>query len=142
MWTKSPEDRIHEWRNFRIDLKHQTVLQCLDNVAKFWAMAPQSNQFLAPDLPETWPNPWELLHDNYYDEVGLALGIYYTLQLSEAFPKEDIVYNVLDHNNSIINVVQVKDQVLNYDFGEVINTKQLPNDCKIRYQYNCTNLKI
>ena len=140
MWNNSPEDRIREWRNFRIDLPTQNTLQCLYDVAKFWATAPQSNQFLAPDLPETWPNPWELLHDNYYDDIGLALGIYYTLLLSDRFNKEDIVFNVLDHKNTPINVVQVHDQVLNYDFGEVINTKQLPKDCKIKYQYDYKTL--
>lgn len=142
MWTKSPEERIHAWRLFRLDLHTQDTLQLLNTVAKHWATAPQSHQFLATDLPETWPNPWELLHDNYYDDVGLALGIYYTLQLSNAFDKEDINYNVLELNGDIINVVQVQDYVLNYDFGEVINTKQLPSDCKIRYQYNHKNLNV
>lgn len=123
-----------------MDLPTENKLQCINNVAILWATAPQSNQFLAHDLPETWPNPWELLADNYYDDVGLALGIYYTLQLSGIFKKEDIHYNVLDSNEGYINTVRVEDQVLNYDFGMVVNTKQITN--RIIYQYGFEDLAV
>lgn len=142
MWSLQPEERISFWRNFRIDLQKQDPVKCLYDVAKFWSTVPQSNQFLAHDEPENWPGPWELIADNYYDDVGIALGIFYTLLLCEVFSKEDVMYEVLQGKNEIISIVRIGEHVLNYDFGNVVNTSQIDNEYIRIYQYDYKDLDV
>lgn len=139
MFNLSAEDRIREWRRFRLDLPSQNTLQCLESVAKLWATAPMSSQFLAPDLPETWPTAWELISDNYYDDVGLALGMYYTLFYSEIFSPEDIMYTVYKQNTEIINTVTVHEYVLNFNHGAVVDRKHI--EFSPIFQYNSEDIK-
>lgn len=140
MFSISAEDRIIYWRRFRIGLLKQNTLQCLESVAKLWATAPMSSQFLAHDLPETWPTAWELIGDNYYDDVGLALGIYYTLYYSEIFSPEDVIYTVYKMNTEIINTVTVHEYVLNFDHGAVVKRKDI--ELSPVFQYNYKDIKI
>jgi len=140
MWDKKPEQRIRDWRNFRLDLQGQDTLQCIDKVARFWATAPQSNQFLASDLPESWPNPWELLTDNYYDDGSVALGMYYTLVLLEDINPEDVQFNVLKTPNGLAHTVKFEEYILNYSVGEVVNTNEIKDP--IVYQYGTTELQV
>jgi len=125
MFNLSSEERLKYWRRFRMDLDGSDTLQCLQDVATLWSTAPLSNQYFASDLPETWPTAWELINDNHYDDVGVALGIFYTILYSELFDKNDIIYSVYKLPEGITNTVMVQDYVLNYDYGQVISKEQI-----------------
>jgi hypothetical protein len=104
-------ERLTEWKKIR------DSLQGSDNpyldVLNIWKKAPLVNQYLNPNDPKSWPDPWHLVLDNRYDELALALGIVYTLGLSERFMSakieihmsiEDLNENnffVIDNNSTI-----------------------------------------
>lgn len=135
MFNLPPEERIRAWRTFRLGLKKFDKLECLDEVAKFWAQARLSNQYLSHDLPETWPTAWELVHSNDYDNVGVALGIFYTLYYSEIFDPESIMYNVYRTSNEIINTVEVDNHVLNYNINRVTAKEDIDILPTMQYNY-------
>lgn len=139
MWNLPVEERLREWKKFRLDLLPHDVLHCLNEVAKLWATAPLCNQFLAYDLPNTWPSPWDLIVDNHYDDIGIALGIFYTLSLEKI---QECKIQILEHKENIYSVVNYQNQILNYDVGNVINIKQLPTNIKIIHEYKKEDLKI
>jgi len=125
MFNLSVEERLKYWRRYRIGLSPLDTEECLDSVVQLWSKAPLVKQHLASDLPETWPTAWELISDNYYDEVGVALGIFYTILYSEKFDENDIIYSVYKLPEGITNTVMVQDYVLNYDYGQVISKEQI-----------------
>jgi len=129
--------RLSEWYRFRNSLKEYSKYECLTRTIKFWAGAPLVNSFLAYDLPETWPDPWELISDNFYDDVCVSLGIFYTLLYSNVFNKSDIIYNVYDVSDDIITCVTVENTyVLNYDYGNIIKKEDIAVLPRFQYNYN------
>jgi len=135
MFNLSVEERLKYWRRYRIGLSPLDTEECLDSVVQLWSKAPLVNQHLASDLPETWPTAWELISDNYYDEVGVALGMFYTLYYSEKFDENSIMYDVYKSTDGIINTVTLENKyVLNYDFGQVTPKEHI--DFLPIFQYN------
>lgn len=88
MFDLDGTERLTEWRRIRDQLTsddnpYRTVLEV-------WKRAPLVNQYLDPNDPGSWPDPWHLILDNRYDDLALALGIVYTLGLSERFMSTEI----------------------------------------------------
>lgn len=54
----------------------------LSDVARWWSMAPISKSWMDWDHPDKWPDPWELITTKNLDYSAIALGIEYTLLLS------------------------------------------------------------
>jgi hypothetical protein len=79
----SGTERLTEWRRIRDNLNNSG--DPYQSVLEVWKRAPLVNQYLDPNDPGSWPDPWHLILDNRYDELALALGIVYTLGLSERF---------------------------------------------------------
>lgn len=76
-------ERINQWRQLRDDL--ETDDSPYEKALSFWCRAPLVNSYINPTCPEQWPDPWHLILDNRYDDLALALGIMYTLQLTQRF---------------------------------------------------------
>ena len=72
------------WRTLRKEIQAlDDLLPKLEVVMQFWKMAPISVRAIDPYNEGTWPNPWDLLHINEYDENVVSLGIAYTLHYSD-----------------------------------------------------------
>jgi hypothetical protein len=84
----SGTERLTEWRKIRDDLQNSS--SPYNSVLEVWKRAPLVNPYLDPNDPGSWPDPWHLILDNRYDELALALGIVYTLGLSERFMSTEI----------------------------------------------------
>ena len=97
MFDLNYQDRVRAWRNFRLEVSWLDRVLILDRTAKLWATAPMAMPHLAFDLPETWPSPWDLISWDRWDEVGINLGIYYTLFFTNRFDKRDL--DVVIYNN-------------------------------------------
>jgi hypothetical protein len=76
-------DRLKKWKEFRNNLENSATP--FEDVALLWSNAPFVNDFLNPLDNQTWPDPWRLIIDNRFDELGIVLGMCYTLQLTERF---------------------------------------------------------
>ena len=97
--------RIAEWKLFRESLENSN--NPLIDTVKIWCKAPFVNRYLDPNLPETWPDPWELILENKYDDLGLALGQLYTLQLTERFKNSKFDVLAVTSSDSLYEIFAV-----------------------------------
>ena len=145
MWTLSPEHRLIAWREFREHLCDLSKTDALHETAALWSLAPISSQWLAADLIQDWPAPWELIHYNHYDDISITLGMIYTLTLADD-RFNDVVFKVLQDINNNTNYhtawFDKGDYILNYEYHEVINRKDLPPDLSVKYKYSYEDLQI
>ena len=128
MWfEQSPDNRILSWREWRNDLEKLSLEDAIQNVAQSWAKVPTVMHYLAPDQLEEWPNPWQLITDNIYCELSIALGMYYSLALLEHTSITDLKLQIYKTPNGWLNLSSVNHgkYVLNYSHGNVVNSSQL-----------------
>jgi hypothetical protein len=120
MWHTQFERRLAAWHDLRHQSQVQEPLTLLQNINSWWHQTPWCPYHLHWDDRDTWPDPWQLLSDNIYCDLARALGIMYTIVLTE---RPDLT------NSSIIetesgNLVQI-DQgkyILNWGRDIVLNT--------------------
>jgi hypothetical protein len=89
--------------------------------------------YLTTDHVEEWPGPWELIYENYYCDLAKALGIVYTLYLSNHKPDIEIrIYNEPSTKEQYNLVFVDKGKyVLNLIHDEVVNKAQVSKDLKL-----------
>lgn len=85
MFNLYGNDRLTEWKQFRNSL--ETSDDPLSDLAKLWATAPFVNDYLDPQNPTKWPDPWHLVLDGKFDDLAICLGMLYTLKLTQRFMK-------------------------------------------------------
>ena len=142
MWFNGrTEDRILEWRKFRKSLI--TWPSDLDTVAKTWAKAPIRN-YLTQDHPEQWPQPWDLISDNCYCDIAVALGMFYTLYHS-SYPNKETLRMVgykLRSEHKEFNLVLCEEEkyVRNYELGGVVNIPDVSQLGTVTYNYTAADL--
>jgi len=126
-------EKINEWKKFREQLAtHNDPLQA---TVDLWCSAPFVNRYLDQHRPETWPDPWKLILDNKFDDIGIALGQAYTLQLSDRFSTSAIeivaVTNLECISERFIIVVD-SEYFLNFEYKSVTKQEFINKDCAIR----------
>ena len=145
MFDLSYQEKVRAWRNFRLEVSWLDRADILDRTAKLWGQAPLAMQHLAYDLPDTWPQPWDLISYHSFDEVGKALGIYYTLFLTNRFDKRDldvVIYNNKESSTIMPTVDVYNKYTLNWSNGEVVNTSVVENSSNNRiWRYNYVELR-
>jgi len=109
----SVNDRLTEWKKFRDSLETDT--DPLKAVSLLWSQAPFVNPYLNPNRPDEWPNPWQLVLGNRLDDLAIALGMLYTIKLTQRFidSKCEIHMSILKKNDFYL-VIDNK-HVLNYE---------------------------
>lgn len=120
-------ERLTEWRRFRQQL--ETSDNPLQEVAEFWGNAPFVNSYLNPDNPKSWPDPWHLILDDKYDDLGVALGMLYTVKLTQRFmntPCEIHISTPVKDSSPRFMLVVDGDWVLNWEYKTVIRKENLP----------------
>ena len=134
MFKTYGNERLAEWRAFRQRI--ETSETPLEDLAGFWANAPFVNQYLNPSNPKSWPDPWHLILDDKYDDLGVALGMLYTLKLTQRFintPCEIHTSIPLKEKTPRYSLVIDNKWVLNWEYKTVVRVEDLPevNDFKI-----------
>jgi len=76
-------EKIQYWKKFRESLEASS--NPYQDVIGLWRKAPFVNDYLDPFNSLSWPDPWKLIVDGKFDNIGIALGILYTLQLTDRF---------------------------------------------------------
>jgi len=115
------EIRLQHWHDLKtklIDTDIQTKCIEIDN---WWQKAPLVNHHLHLMDTEAWPNPWELLAENTYCTIARALGMCYTLLLTEV--KDIELVQAFDNfgNDVVLVLVDRAKYVLNYWPDTVVN---------------------
>jgi hypothetical protein len=128
MYQELVEDRLSAWIDFRQGLKNSNTV--LKDIANFWGdiRTIPFNHKVDPYNQYSWPSPWDIIVDNTYDELTLAIIIGYTIKLTEQYKDSKIeIRTLVDINRTrLYNLVYVDDlYVLNYDRFMVINTQHI-----------------
>ena len=132
MWNQLPSERLRTWHEFRKSISKKTLEQALADTQHLWSYAPYMTRYLTTDHVEEWPGPWELIYDNYYCDLAKALGIVYTIYLSDHKPNLDIRIYSDPSTLELYNLVFVEEgkYVLNYIHDEVVNNTQIDKQLK------------
>ena len=117
--------RLEAWRSFRDIL--ETHEKPFDLVAEFWSQAPFVNNYLDPYYPDSWPDPWHLILDDRLDDLAIALGMCYTLKLTQRFSdvKVEIYKSTSDKKASRYYLVVDDVHVFNLEHGRVTSRRSL-----------------
>lgn len=119
-------DRLAAWKEFRDSLEISET-PFLD-VAEFWAKAPFVSAYLNPNSPTEWPDPWHLILDDRLDDLAIALGMLYTIKLTQRFidtPCEIHLSTSLDKKETNYFLVVDKMYVLNKEYRKVVSIDEL-----------------
>ena len=117
-WQLSLKNRLQYWRSFRKEVETFDAASQLQAVLDFWKTTPLSSRVIDPYDISTWPDPWEMLRANVYDDNVVALGMAYTLHYSGTDCSILLVQNI---NTSEIKLIVLVDEtyILNYNYDSV-----------------------
>ncbi len=118
-------DRLTEWKRFRDAL--ETSQKPLEDLADFWSRAPFVSSYLDENNPAEWPDPWHLVLDERLDDLAIALGMLYTLKLTQRFMESDceIHMSMLPDKTHCHFLLVDNKYVLNYRYKEVVEVSEL-----------------
>lgn len=120
------QDRLAAWKQFRDTL--ETSNTPFEDVAELWSHAPFVSPYLNYQNPNSWPDPWHLILDSRLDELAIALGMLYTIKLTERFANTQCdMYRVKESiDNRYCYAIVVDNQyVLNYEYNRVVGINSL-----------------
>lgn len=146
MFKLKTSERLSRWRDFRTSLSSMPLLDAIDSTQKFWHSCPFMPYYLEPDKPETWPDPWQLISENYYCDIAKCLGILYTLHLSEhkehLNPEIRVYFDPKTRYNYHIAYFAQGKYIVNLIEDEIVNKEHINQQLKLKYCYNAVDLKL
>ena len=121
-------DRLAAWKNFRDSL--ETSESPFEDTTTFWCHAPFVNQYLNLENPKSWPDPWQLILDNKFDDLAITLAMLYTIKLTERFKNSTFEIRQVENSKKTFLVID-NDVVLNFEYRTVNTLDELkPLDSK------------
>jgi hypothetical protein len=146
MWKLKPDDRLDRWKQFRKRLGTLPIESALAECAEFWQNAPFTPYYLDHLDQENWPDPWQLVYENYYCDLAKALGIVYTLHLSEHGKELSMSIKVyqdpLTRGQYNLAWIDQGKYVLNFIADEIVNRTQIPKELKLLTELSSQDLKL
>lgn len=133
------EARLSDWYDLRVHLEDSSLEEKCISIDKWWQKAPLVNHHLHILDSENWPDPWQLLVENTYDEVARALGICYTLLLLDVENVEMAEASDGMGNDIVVVLVDNAKYVLNY-FPDTVLSNKL-SDFNIKRKVTLDNIK-
>lgn len=131
MFNKPFEERLLVWKKFREQLEDSTnpIQDCID----FFKDAPLVNIQADAYDQSTWPDPWQMIEENFYCEFVKILAICYTLQLTDRFSRSNFEIHITqDQKRSETNYLLILDEwVIDCAMNTVIDKSKLSKDIKI-----------
>jgi hypothetical protein len=145
-WNLRVNDRLAEWKDFRNKLGHLPLDQAIQELNAMWSTAPYVTYYLDPSEPHTWPDPWQLLAENYYCNVAKALGILYTIYFTSHRTSDlelRVYYDYKDKERYTVVYMDQGKYILNYWPYEIVNTEQVEEkQLQLLYRYSTTDLQL
>jgi len=146
MWKLKPDDRLDRWKQFRKRLGTLPLESALAECVDFWQKAPFTPYYLEHADQTNWPDPWQLVYENYYCDLAKALGIVYTLHLSEHGTNLEMSIRVyqdpLSRGQYNLAWIDQGKYVLNFISDEIVNRTQLPKELKLLTELSSQDLKL
>lgn len=145
-WMLRVSDRLTQWKDFRHKISDLPLARAVAEVNAMWSTAPFVTFYLPHDNTETWPDPWELLAENYYCDVAKALGILYTIYFSSHKATDielRIYYDYQTKTRSNVVWIDGGKYILNYWPHEIVNTELIEEkQLQILYSYTTEDLQL
>ncbi len=148
MWNLKPDERLREWKAFRNQVGQQNLDDACKSVTQLWSYAPYVTHDLNPDRATSSihrPDPWTLLYEYYYCDLAKALGMLYTLYLSDHRPTDiELLIGKDTSDGQVYNLVSLAKgkYILNFSFNEVVNKKLLPKTLAVKHRYGAQDLNL
>jgi len=123
MWPAHFEHRLRDWNLLRDRCDGNELDQALLDINDWWFRAPMVNRYLHWDDWQKWPDPWQLLADDYYCDVARALGILYTIRMSNS------VYTsvcLVQTESETLVLIDSGKYIVNWCPGQVLNIHSNP----------------
>ena len=146
MFKLKPSDRLDRWKSFRFSLNEFSIAKAIELTNELWAACPFTPFYLDPESPDSWPDPWTLLDENYYCDLAKVLGIIYTLHLCDhgqtLNPELRIYTNTRTRHTYHIAYLCDGKYVLNLIEGEILNKEHINQEFKLKHRYTAADLKL
>jgi hypothetical protein len=126
MWPNTFEQRLAAWASLRDQVSELDTKSTLEHINAWWFNAPWKPYYLHWDDRPNWPDPWQLLSDNYYCDVARGLGILYTITLLDRADLGDATLVLTETGDNLVQVAKSK-YILNWDQDTIVNTNQEAN---------------
>ena len=133
------EARLSDWYDLRVRLEDSPIEEKCVEIDKWWQRAPLVTHHLHILDSENWPDPWQLLVENTYDEVARALGMCYTLLLLGEDNVEIAEATDDTGNDVVIVLVDNVKYVMNYYPNMVLSITS--SDFKVKRIVSLDNIK-
>lgn len=145
-WMLKVSDRLTQWKEFRRKISNLPLASALTEVNLMWSSAPFVTFYLQHDNTTDWPNPWELIAENYYCDVAKALGILYTIYFTSHKSTDlelRIYYDFQTKTRSNVVCVDNGKYILNYWPYEIVNTQVIEEkQLQLLYSYTTKDLQL
>jgi hypothetical protein len=145
MWKMNTADRLERWKHLRAELGKVNFETAMIQSIDAWSQTPFEPYYLDWDRPESWPDPWTLISENYYCDLAKALGILYTVYLSPHGEHHTFELRIFQGpSKEIFNLVYIDDgkYVLNLEQGLVVNKKSIPKELRQVAEYRSEHLRL
>jgi len=143
---RTSASRLKCWKNFRFKINQLPFEEALQETIDFWQPCPWTAFYLDLDNPESWPNAWDLIIDNYYCDLAKVLGIVYTLYHSKHGTNLELEVHVyVDSNTGYQYCVAYLNQgkyVLNLIDNQVLNKTDIAETLTLKRCYDATELTL
>lgn len=126
MFDRHGTQRLTAWKEFRDSL--ETSNTPLEDVAMLWSQAPFVSPYLNPTTPDEWPDPWHLVLDLRLDDLAIALGMLYTIKLTQRFKEAncEIYTTVFPHDKTPRYCLVIdNERILNLEYRSVVGIESL-----------------
>ena len=119
MWHPDYQQRLGAWVDLRAQHQSQDFSEYLLAVNHWWNQTPWQPYYLHWDDLAVWPDPWQLIADDVFCGVARALGIAYTIILSDPEKLHEVEMAETDSDNLVL--VDDGKYILNWSPSEIVN---------------------
>lgn len=146
MFKLPPSNRLDFWKSFRSQLNDLPLFVALGKTQELWDTCPFTPYYLDPENAMSWPDPWQLLIENYYCDLAKTLGILYTIYFTDhrrtLAPEIRIYYDYQTKYSYHVAWLCQGKYVLNLVEGEIVNKEHINQQLKLTHRYTATDLKL
>lgn len=83
MWIRAPDERIAQWREFRLSMAKQVctvgIQEVLCDISVWWEQMPFVNMAIDPYNARGWPSAWEIIDSGHCCKYSRGLAMAYTI---------------------------------------------------------------
>jgi hypothetical protein len=119
MWSESYARRLQAWNLLRDQCRDLPIDRALLAINQWWYRAPETVRTMIWEHYPDWPDPWCLLAQDRLCDLARALGMLYTVMMTEHAEISDARLAQTDHDNLVL--VNQGKYILNWHPDQVLN---------------------